>query len=213
MTLTQSNSDTAEVAKSLCYIISGAYLLWKGITLLRKMFRRLSTVQSIRAQFPHAGLAQSTWEAATKHTEGFPTNAISRSHTRCLQQMQNESAARLKATLQYTCTTFTRLGFKKQEIEYICHCDQTLLTEQRICIDAAYRLPKHPKVTQIDLKNFTWNIGNLYGISGGTRAQFVYHTFQEWFLNTTISCIEKTLKTRRGSHAVAINEHLLEQKI
>ena len=48
-------------------------------------------------------------------------------------------------------------------------------------------------------------------ISGDTTAAFVFNTFNEWFTNTTIATIKKTLRTTNGKHKIEIDEKILSK--
>ena len=76
---------------------------------------------------------------------------------------------------------------------------------------ASYRQIKRSTVTQIALKNFAWNIAYPYNMSGDTTAAFVFNTFNEWFTNTTIATIKKTLRTTNGRHKIEIDEKILSK--
>ena len=73
------------------------------------------------------------------------------------------------------------------------------------------RISKRSNVTQIALKNFAWNIAYPYNISGDATAAFVFNTFNEWFVNTTIATIKKTLRTTNGRHKIEIDEKILSK--
>ena len=58
-------------------------------------------------------------------------------------------------------------------------------------------------------QNFAWNIAYPYNMSGDATAAFVFNTFNEWFANTTIATIKKTLRTTSGKHKIEIDEKVL----
>lgn len=74
----------------------------------------------------------------------------------------------------------------------------------------AMKISKKPEVTQASLKNFAWNIAFQYTIDGDTTASFVKVSFGEWFANTELSSIKKTLRNTRGAHVVEIDENILK---
>jgi hypothetical protein len=61
------------------------------------------------------------------------------------------------------------------------------------------------------LKNFAWNIACPYNISSDATATFVFNTFNEWFTNTTIATIKKTLRTNSGRHKIEIDSKILSK--
>ena len=48
-------------------------------------------------------------------------------------------------------------------------------------------------------------------MSADTTAAFVFNTFNEWFVNTTIATIKKTLRTTNGQHKIEIDEKILSK--
>ena len=46
-------------------------------------------------------------------------------------------------------------------------------------------------------------------MSADATATFVFNTFNEWFANTTIATIKKTLRTTIGKHKIEIDEKVL----
>ena len=48
-------------------------------------------------------------------------------------------------------------------------------------------------------------------MSGDTTATFVFNRFNEWFVNTTIATIKKTLRTTNGRHKIGIDEKILSK--
>ena len=78
-------------------------------------------------------------------------------------------------------------------------------------VSASYQQIKRSTVPQIALKNFAWNIAYPYNIRGDATAAFVFNTFNEWFVNTTIATIKKTLRSTNGRHKIEIDEKILSK--
>lgn len=85
------------------------------------------------------------------------------------------------------------------------------MTNRQPLSNTEIRISKRSSVTQIALKNFAWNIANPYNISGDATVAFVFNTFNEWFVNTTIATIKKTLRTTNGRHKIEIDEKILSK--
>ena len=111
--------------------------------------------------------------------------------------------------LKYTRDTFFRFGVDETEVFQICECVRYFLTNRQPPSNTEIRISKRPTVIQIALKNFGWNIATPYNISGDATAAFVFNTFNEWFTNTTIATIKKTLRTTNGKHKIEIDEKVL----
>ncbi len=120
-----------------------------------------------------------------------------------------EDDANLTAMLKYTRDTFFRLEFEEAEVFQICECVRYFLTNSQPLSKTEIRISKRSIVTQISLKNFAWNIAYPYDISGDATAVFVFNTFNEWFANTRIATIKKTLRTPNGRHKIEIDENVL----
>lgn len=101
------------------------------------------------------------------------------------------------------------MGFDETEVFQICECIRYFLTNRQPLTNTEIRISKRSTVTQISLKNFAWNIANPYNISGDATAAFVFNTFNEWFVNTTIATIKKNLRTTNGRHKIEIDEKVL----
>lgn len=125
------------------------------------------------------------------------------------KRKEQEDDANLTAMLKYTRDTFFRLGFDEAEVFQICECVRYFLTNRQPLSNTEIRISKRSTVTQIALKNFSWNIAYPYNMSGDTTAAFVFNTFNEWFTNTTIATIKKTLRTTNGKHKIEIDEKVL----
>lgn len=102
-----------------------------------------------------------------------------------------------------------RMKFSQSEVSQILDCVRYFVRHKDVLKANALKISKKPEVTQASLKNFAWNIAFQYGIDGETTAIFVKATFGEWFSNTEISSIQKTLRNIRGSHAIEIDERIL----
>ena len=127
------------------------------------------------------------------------------------KRKEQEDDANLTAMLKYTRDTFFRLGFDEAEVFQICECVRYFLTNRQPLSNTEIRISKRSTVTQIALKNFAWNIAYPYNMSGDTTAAFVFNTFNEWFVNTTIATIKKTLRTTNGRHKIEIDEKILSK--
>ncbi len=113
------------------------------------------------------------------------------------KRKEQKDDANLTAMLKYTRDTFFRLGFDEAEVFQICECVRYFLTNRQPPSNTESRISKRPTVIQIALKNFAWNIACPYNISSDATATFVFNTFNEWFTNTTIATVKKTLRTNR----------------
>ncbi len=129
------------------------------------------------------------------------------------KRKEMEEDAKLTAMLKYTRDTFNRLDFEEIEVSQISECVRYFLTNRQPLSNTEIRISKRSTVTQIALKNFAWNIAYPYNMSGDTTAAFVFNTFNEWFANTTIATIKKTLRTTTGRHKIEIDERLLSKYI
>ena len=125
------------------------------------------------------------------------------------KRKEQEDDAKLTAMLRYTRDTFSRLDFEEAEVFQICECVRYFLTNRQPLSNTEIRISKRSTVTQITLKNFAWNIACPYNISGDATAAFVFNTFNEWFANTTIATIKKTLRTTNGKHKIELDEKVL----
>ena len=129
------------------------------------------------------------------------------------KRKEMEEDAKLTAMLKYTRDTFNRLDFEEAEVFQICECVRYFLTNRQPLSNTEIRISKRSTVTQIALKNFAWNIAYPYNICGDATAAFVFNTFNEWFVNTTIATIKKTLRTTNGKHKIEIDEKILSKKL
>ena len=127
------------------------------------------------------------------------------------KRKEMEEDAKLTAMLKYTRDTFNRLDFEEAEVFQICECARYFLTNRQPLSNTEIRISKRSTVTQIALKNFAWNIAYPYNISGDATAAFVFITFNEWFVNTTIATIKKTLRTNNGRHKIEIDVKILSK--
>ena len=103
------------------------------------------------------------------------------------------------------------MDFEEAEVFQICECVRYFLTNRQPLFNTVVRISKRSAVTQIALKNFSWNIANPYNVSGDATAAFVFNTFNECFANTTIATIKKTLRTTNGRHKIEIDEKILSK--
>ncbi len=125
-----------------------------------------------------------------------------------LQQKEREEDEKLQAVLQYTRKTFRQFDFSEEEIFQICECVRYFVSNRQ-ALSVNIHIKRRTTVTQISLKNFAWNIAFQYNISRDVTAQFVMHTFHEWFSNSTIETIRKNLRTTTGKHKIKIDEHII----
>ena len=126
-----------------------------------------------------------------------------------LQQKEKEEDEKLQAVLQYTRNTFRQFDFSEEEIFQICECVRYFVTNRQALTNTNIHIKRRAAVTQISLKNFAWNIAFQYNIGRNITAQFVMHTFHEWFANSTIDTIRKNLRTTTGKHKIRIDEHII----
>jgi hypothetical protein len=205
-------------------IIMLSYLVYKGADLLLLFFgSKYSTILPQSNPFTRGSssteLSQGNTQVENYSMRTLQSSIISTNlktdicHTRSqyLKELADGKAEKLKRTIQYTSKTFTRLGFDKQEVDYICTCVELFVTRQQFYSFSGQTLHRHKGVTQIAIKNFAWNIGKQYNILGLPLARFVYYTFHEWFINSSIQSIYKTLRTTQGAHAIEIDEHILDE--
>ena len=126
-----------------------------------------------------------------------------------LQQKEREEDEKLQAVLQYTRNTFRQFDFSEEEIFQIGECVRYFVTNRQALTNTNIHIKRRAAVTQISLKNFAWNIAFQYNIGRDVTAQFVMHTFHEWFANSTIDTIRKNLRTTTGNHRIKIDEHII----
>ena len=117
------------------------------------------------------------------------------------EQRKNEQQKFVRVTC-YTRNTFIRLGFTKSDVFKICESVEYLVCNNTVLQYDDLHINYNPKITQISLKNFAWNIANQYGLSRDLAAEFIMVTFREWFKNTTRTTVVKTLRTTLGTHDI-----------
>lgn len=125
------------------------------------------------------------------------------------EKMERDEAEKLEKALAYTREMFLPLGFNENELSQILNCVRFFTVHKKVLISDALNLRKRDNVTQASLKNFTWNIANQYSIDRDTAALFAKTTFAEWFANTELASIKKTLRNTTGKHSIEINENIL----
>lgn len=125
-----------------------------------------------------------------------------------LQQKEREEDEKLQAVLQYTRNIFKQFDFSEEEIFQICECVRYFVSNRQ-ALSVNIHIKRRTTVTQISLKNFAWNIAFQYNISRDVTAQFVMHTFHEWFANSTIDTVRKNLRTTTGKHKINIDENII----
>ncbi|MCC8118952.1 MAG: hypothetical protein LIP09_09455 [Bacteroidales bacterium] len=84
-------------------------------------------------------------------------------------------------------------------------------TERQALSFPNIKIYKKSVIKQADIKNFAWNIGNIYGYPLDLTAQFVCATFPAWFANTERTTVERTLRTTRGQVNIEIDPNLLSR--
>lgn len=129
------------------------------------------------------------------------------------EKMERDEAEKLDKILAYTRGMFLPLGFDENELSQILNCVRYFALHKSVLKSDALNLRKRDNVTQASLKNFTWNIANQYSIDRDTAALFAKITFAEWFYNTELSSIKKTLRNPTGRHAIEIDENILKKII
>ena len=100
------------------------------------------------------------------------------------------------------------LTLEEEEIFQICECVRYFVSNRQ-ALSVNIHIKRRTTVTQISLKNFAWNIAFQYNISRDVTAQFVMHTFHEWFANSTIDTVRKNLRTTTGKHKINIDENII----
>ena len=121
---------------------------------------------------------------------------------------EREEDEKLQAVLQYTRNIFKQFDFSEEEIFQICECVRYFVSNRQ-ALSVNIHIKRRTTVTQISLKNFAWNIAFQYNISRDVTAQFVMHTFHEWFANSTIDTVRKNLRTTTGKHKINIDENII----
>ena len=129
-------------------------------------------------------------------------NAFDKAHKNFIVRKQQEAVNEALKNIE------PEIIIKEPDSE-ILDCVRYFVRHKDVLKANALKISKKPEVTQASLKNFAWNIAFQYGIDGETTAIFVKATFGEWFSNTEISSIQKTLRNIRGSHAIEIDERIL----
>lgn len=127
-----------------------------------------------------------------------------------MEQIKRDEFEKLEQVLTYTRNIFFHLGFGEGEVTQIVECVRYFVCNKNILCPDILCIKRKNDVTQASLKNFAWNISRQYSIDGITTAQFVKYTFKEWFKDTDISSIVKTLRNTKGHHAVEIDPNILK---
>lgn len=123
-------------------------------------------------------------------------------------EKEKEEDVKLYDVLKYTQETFRELGFNNMEILQICESVRYFVTNRVPLTKTEIRIRRRFEITQVSLKNFSWNIACQYNINGDATAAFVKNTFYEWFNNTSLSSIKKNLRTVAGRHKIEIDENI-----
>lgn len=125
------------------------------------------------------------------------------------ERRKAEDAERLEKVLRYTRQSFMELGLTDEELFQLNECVRLFCTERSVLSTPLIKIYKKPNIKQADIKNFAWNIGNVYGYPLDLTAQFVCATFPAWFANTERTTVERTLRTTRGQVNIEIDPNLL----
>lgn len=123
-------------------------------------------------------------------------------------EKEKEEDAKLYDVLKYTQETFSELGFNDMEILQICESVRYFVTNREPLTKTEIYIRRRFEISQVSLKNFSWNIACQYNINGDATAAFVKNTFYEWFSNTSLSSIKKNLRTVAGRHKIEIDENI-----
>ena len=86
---------------------------------------------------------------------------------------EKTDAEKLEKVLLYTRSTFMKFDFTDEELFQLNECVKTFVTLHAVLPAVNIRILKKRILTQGDLKNFSWNIANQYGIEPALTAQFV----------------------------------------
>lgn len=126
------------------------------------------------------------------------------------EQIKRDEFEKLELVLAYTRNTFFHLGFGEGEVTQIVECVRYFVCNKHVLCPDILCIKRKSNVTQASLKNFAWNVAAQYSIDNKTTARFVKHTFKEWFSETELSSIVKTLRNITGHHAVEIDPNILK---
>ncbi len=126
------------------------------------------------------------------------------------EQIKRDEFEKLEQVLTYTRNIFFHLGFGEGEVTQIVECVRYFVCNKNVLCPDILCIKRKNDVTSSSLENFGWNISRQYSIDGITTAQFVKYTFKEWFKDTDISSIVKTLRNTKGHHAVEIDPNILK---
>lgn len=175
------------------------YILHKQMEAVEEELRKyLPPVIKVEPQI----LEQDTPKEENSHTS--PADII------IMEQIKRDAAEKLEAVLNYTQNVFLRLGFGEGEVTQIVECVRFFVSHKNVLSQDLLCIKRKSNITQACLKNFAWNIARQYSIDGNTTAKFVKYTFKEWFADTEISSIVKTLKNTTGHYDVPIDENILK---
>lgn len=105
-------------------------------------------------------------------------------------------------------STFMKFDITDEELFQLNECVKTFVT-LRAVLPAVNHILKKRALTQGDLKNFSWNIANLYGIEPALTAQFTLSTFSAWFANTEASSLMKNPKVTSGKLNIEIDMNII----
>lgn len=128
------------------------------------------------------------------------------------EQIKRDEFEKLEKVLAYTRNTFFHLGFEDGEVTQIVECVRYFVCSKTVLCHDILCIKRKSNVTQASLKNFAWNVAAQYSIDNQTTARFVKHTFKEWFNETELSSIVKTLRNTTGHHAVEIDPNILKER-
>lgn len=123
---------------------------------------------------------------------------------------EKTDAEKLEKVLLYTRSTFMKFDFTDEELFQLNECVKTFVTLRAVLPAVNIHIHKKRTLTQGDLKNFSWNIANQYGIEPALTAQFVLSTFSAWFANTEASSLMKNPKVTIGKLNIEIDLDILK---
>lgn len=126
------------------------------------------------------------------------------------ERRKQEEAEKLAKILNYTLNTFIEFDFTDEELFQLSECIRLFCTEKSVLSSPNINIYKKDKLKQADIKNFVWNIGNVYEYPVPLMAEFVCATFSAWFKNTERSTVERNMKTTKGVLNIEIDQDLMK---
>lgn len=132
-----------------------------------------------------------------------------------LAKKEKEDKEKLEKLQAYVRNTLIPYDFTVEELFQINECVTTFVSKKIVVSTLPIRIErvgKKEELTQRDLQNFGWNIANAYGIEGVLTAQFLQHTFYEWYKGADARNISKRLKNTDAKYRIPIDEHFLDNE-